>query len=74
MYYRDEVIRYLQSNNILALKLDHAMSGVGSAVSNKIHLIGAGAKRALFYTSSFTEEYQDVCQRQMKRLQTSSSG
>ncbi|QBR51807.1 hypothetical protein [Erwinia sp. QL-Z3] len=65
MYYRDEVIRYLQSNNILALKLDHAMSGVGSAVSNKIHLIGAGAKRALFYTSCFTEEYQDVCQRQM---------
>lgn len=35
MYYRDEIIRYLQSNNILALKLDHAMSGVGSAVSKR---------------------------------------
>lgn len=64
MYYRDEVIRYLQSNNILALKLDHAFTGVGKVVSNQIETIGAGAKRALYYTSCFTDEYQDVCQQQ----------
>lgn len=64
MYYRDEVIRYLQANNILALKLDHALSGVGKAVLNQIETTGAGAKRVLYYTSCFTDEYQDVCQRQ----------
>jgi hypothetical protein len=64
MYYRNEVIRYLQSNNILALKLDHALAGVENAVADQIALTGAGAKRALYYASCFTDEYQDVCQRQ----------
>lgn len=64
MCYRDEVIRYLQANNILALKLEHALSGVGKAVLNQIETTGAGAKRVLYYTSCFTDEYQDVCQRQ----------
>lgn len=64
MYYSNEVISYLQSNKILALKLDHALTGVGKAVSNQIETIGAGAKRALYYTSCFTDEYQDVCQQQ----------
>ncbi|HAT1645560.1 TPA: hypothetical protein I8Y12_001428 [Raoultella planticola] len=64
MYYRNEVISYLQSNHILALKLDHALAGVENAVADQIALTGAGAKRALYYTSCFTDEYQDVCQRQ----------
>lgn len=64
MYYSNEVISYLQANNILALKLDHALTGVGKAVSNQIETIGAGATRALYYTSCFTDEYQDVCQKQ----------
>ncbi|MEM6161394.1 hypothetical protein AAH446_12725 [Erwinia sp. P6884] len=64
MYYSREVITYFQSNNILALKLDHALLGVGEAVSDQISIIEAGAKRALYYTSCFTDEYQDVCQQQ----------
>lgn len=64
MYYSNEVISYLQANKILALKLDHALTGVGKAVSNQIETIGAGATRALYYTSCFTDEYQDVCQKQ----------
>ncbi|NJQ18361.1 hypothetical protein HCO69_01760 [Pantoea sp. LS15] len=64
MYYRNEVISYLQANKILALKLDHALTGVGKAVSNQIETIGAGATRALYYTSCFTDEYQDVCKKQ----------
>ncbi|WHP29405.1 hypothetical protein QMG90_11200 [Trabulsiella odontotermitis] len=64
MYYNNEVISYLQANKILALKLDHALAGVGKAVSNQIETIGAGATRALYYTSCFTDEYQDVCQQQ----------
>lgn len=64
MYYSNEIISYLQSNKILALKLDHAVTGIGNAISNQIDTIGAGAKRALYYTSCFTDEYQDVCRQQ----------
>ncbi|WP_409076106.1 hypothetical protein ACF2G4_18555 (plasmid) [Pantoea sp. C3] len=64
MYNNNEVINYLQANKILALKLDHQLAGVGKAVSNQIETIGAGAMRALYYTSCFTDEYQDVCQQQ----------
>lgn len=60
----NEVISYLQANKILALKLDHALTGPGKAVSNQLETIGAGATRALYYTSCFTDEYQDVCQQQ----------
>ena len=62
--YNNEVISYLQTNKILALKLDHALTGAENAVSNQIETIGAGATRALYYTSCFTDEYQDVCQQQ----------
>lgn len=64
MYGNNEIISYLQANKVLALKLDHALTGVGNAVSNQIETIGAGATRALYYTSCFTDEYQDVCQKQ----------
>jgi hypothetical protein len=64
MYYNNEIISYLQSNKILALKLDNALKGVGNAVSNQIETIGSGAQRALYYTSCFTDEYQDVCKQQ----------
>lgn len=64
MFYRNDVINYLQSNKILAQKLDRAVVEVRKAVSDQIETIGAGATRALYYTSCFTEEYQDVCQQQ----------
>ncbi|WP_129955364.1 MULTISPECIES: hypothetical protein [unclassified Rahnella] len=64
MYGNDEIISHLQANKILALKLDHALTGVREEVSNQIETIGAGAQRALYYTSCFTDEYQDVCQKQ----------
>nr|VUD35235.1 Uncharacterised protein [Raoultella sp. NCTC 9187] len=46
MYYRSEVISYLQANRILALKLDHALMGVGRTVSEQIKLTGAGPLNA----------------------------
>ncbi|WP_205952979.1 hypothetical protein GC090_20750 (plasmid) [Pantoea sp. JZ29] len=64
MYYREEIINYFQANNILASKLDRALTGVMDLVSNQIDTIGAGARRALYYTSCFTDEYNDVCQQQ----------
>ena len=66
MNYNNEIINHLQANKILALKLDRALTGVVKSVSNQLETISAGAKRGLYYTSCFTEEYQDVCQRQKK--------
>ncbi|PRD12547.1 hypothetical protein [Pantoea coffeiphila] len=64
MYGNNEVISYLQANNILALKLDHAVSAVGQQVKKQVDTLGKGATRLLYYTSCFTDEYNDVCQRQ----------
>ncbi|MDJ0039068.1 hypothetical protein [Pantoea allii] len=65
MYYRDEIINYLQTNNILASKLDRALTGVMDLVSDQIDTISSGAKRAIYYTSCFIQEYQDVCKKQL---------
>lgn len=64
MYNNSEVISYLQANKILAMKLDHAVQSVGKQVAEQVKSIGAGTTRALYYTSCFTDEYNDVCQRQ----------
>lgn len=64
MDYNNDVISYLQSNKILALKLDHAVSGVREQVKDQLTSVGAGATRLLYYTSCFTDEYQDVCKKQ----------
>ncbi|MBA8033957.1 hypothetical protein HV096_18095 [Citrobacter freundii] len=64
MYNNNEVISYLQANKILALKLDYAVSAVGQKVTNQVETLGKGATRLLYYTSCFTDEYNDVCQQQ----------
>ncbi|MEG0101998.1 MAG: hypothetical protein RSA84_17145 [Acinetobacter sp.] len=64
MYNNNEVISYLQANRILALKFDHAVSAVGQQVTNQVETLGKGATRLLYYTSCFTDEYNDVCQQQ----------
>ena len=64
MYNNNEVISYLQANRILALKLDHAVSAVGQQVTNQVETLGKGATRLLYYTSCFTDEYNDICQQQ----------
>lgn len=62
MYYNNDVIRYFQANKILALKLDHALTAVKEQIVNQVDVLGAGATRALYYTSCFTDEYQSVCE------------
>ncbi|EJB8470526.1 hypothetical protein MW376_000562 [Citrobacter freundii] len=64
MYNNNEVISYLQANKILALKLDYAVSAVGQKVTNQVETLGKGATRLLYYTSCFTDEYNDVYQQQ----------
>lgn len=60
----NEVISYLQANKILALKLEHAVSAVGERLINQVDTLGKGASRLLYYTSCFTDEYNDICQQQ----------
>lgn len=64
MYNNNEVMSYLKAQKILALKLDHAASAVGEQVRNQVNTLGKGATRLLYYTSCFTDEYNDVCQQQ----------
>lgn len=64
MYYRNEVTGYLQSNRILALKLDRALTGVKEQVADHVTILGAGATHLIYYSSCFTDEYQDVCQKE----------
>lgn len=47
MYYRNEVTGYLQSNRILALKLDRALTGVREQVADHVTTLGAGATRLI---------------------------
>ena len=64
MYNNNQVISYLQTNRILALKLDLAVSAVRQQVTNQVETLGKGTTRLLYYTSCFTDEYNDVCQQQ----------
>ncbi|WP_239954808.1 hypothetical protein [Pantoea sp. Z09] len=66
MYDKNGLIDYLQANNILALKLDHAVTGVAGKVSKQIETVGKGVTRLVYYTSCFTDEYNDVCQQQKR--------
>lgn len=42
MYGNNEVISYLQANNILALKLEYAVSAVGHQLAKQVEMIGRG--------------------------------
>lgn len=64
MYHSEDVIRQLQSQNVLAMKLDRAVRAVGEEVKQHVSNIGAGAQRLLYYTSCLTDEYYDVCTKQ----------
>ena len=64
MYHSEEIIRQLQSQKILAMKLDRAARAVGEEVKGHLSNIGAGAQRLLYYISCFTDEYYEVCTRQ----------
>ncbi|TKI04924.1 hypothetical protein [Martelella alba] len=61
MYYSDSIIREMQAEKLMALQLDKAVSGVGKQISETAARIKDGATRAIYYTSCFTDNYQDVC-------------
>lgn len=61
MFYSDEIISKLQAEKILALKLEEALTGVKNQTLETIRQIENGATRLTYYTSCFTNNYQDVC-------------
>jgi len=61
MYYSDSIITSMQAEKILALKLEHALSGVKDNFIEQAKQMSSGAQRLAFYTSCFTENYQDIC-------------
>ncbi|HDC4592865.1 hypothetical protein FGL54_12615 [Enterobacter cloacae] len=66
MYYSDSLITSMDAHKILALKLEHALTGVKDEVLTQAHQINDGATRLSYQLSCFTENYQDVCLRLRK--------
>lgn len=61
MYYSDSIIREMQAEKLMALQLDKAVEGVGEQILETAARIKDGATRAVYYTSCFTDNFQDVC-------------
>ncbi|KFC00957.1 hypothetical protein GTGU_03613 [Trabulsiella guamensis ATCC 49490] len=61
MYYSDSIIREMQAEKLMALQLDKAVNDLGKQVLETAARIKDGATRAIYYTSCFTDNYQDVC-------------
>ncbi|HDC4838723.1 TPA: hypothetical protein O8U60_003434, partial [Enterobacter cloacae] len=64
--YSDSLITSMDAHKILALKLEHALTGVKDEVLTQAHQINDGATRLSYQLSCFTENYQDVCLRLRK--------
>lgn len=63
MYYSNSLLRAMEADKLLAIKLEKALSGVKDDVFKHAKMIGDGATRLSYYTSCFTDNYQDVCSR-----------
>jgi len=61
MYYSKEIIDKIGTDKELAVRLDKAMVGVKDGISDYFNGLEDGATRLLYYTSCFTDNYQDVC-------------
>lgn len=55
------LITKMQADSLMAVRLDKALSGVKDAVLEQASHVKMGATRLLYYSSCFTENYQDVC-------------
>ncbi|ROP58043.1 hypothetical protein EDF81_3199 [Enterobacter sp. BIGb0383] len=61
MYHSDLIIDGIQADKLMALQLEKVLSGVKNQVVEQASKMGDGATRLLYYTSCFTDNYQDVC-------------
>lgn len=63
MYYSKSIIEKIGSDKELALRLDRAIAGVRDGAIEYLNNLGDATTRLLYYTSCFTDNYQDVCKR-----------
>jgi len=61
MYHSDLIIDGIQAEKLMALQLEKSLTGVKNQVIQQASTISDGATRLLYYTSCFTDNYQDVC-------------
>lgn len=61
MYHSDLILNGISADKLMALQLEKALSGVKKQSFEQASKIGDGATRLLYYTSCFTNNYQDVC-------------
>lgn len=63
MYYSEEIIKRIGTDDELAVRLDKALMGVKQGVVDYVNGLGDATTRLLYYTSCLTDNYQDVCKK-----------
>ncbi|EMY3601485.1 hypothetical protein [Klebsiella aerogenes] len=61
MFSNSDLITKMQADNLLAVRLEKALGGVKDSVLDQARRMRLGARRLAYYTSCFTDNYQDVC-------------
>lgn len=61
MFSNSDLITKMQADNLLAVRLEKALGGVKDSVLDQARRMRLGAGRLAYYTSCFTDNYQDVC-------------
>lgn len=64
MYTNNMILDKIQADRYLAGRLEEALKGVRDEMLEQGKNIQSGTTRVLFYTSCFTQNYQDVCAKQ----------
>lgn len=61
MYHSDLILKGIKADDLMASQLEKALIGVKDQALLQASKIGDGATRLVYYTSCFTDNYQDVC-------------
>ncbi|MDI9221316.1 hypothetical protein QMZ30_10420 [Pantoea sp. EA-12] len=61
MYHSDSILTGIKADELMASQLEKALLGVKDQALLQASKIGDGATRLMYYTSCFTDNYQDVC-------------
>ncbi|EOS95386.1 hypothetical protein [Erwinia tracheiphila] len=56
-----DIITRIQADSLIAVRLEKALGGVKDAVIDQVNRMQLGTRRLAYYTSCFTDNYQDVC-------------
>lgn len=60
---KNYIAEHIQADKELALRLEHILKGVADQMLEQGKLMAGAFQRLTWYTSCFTDNYQDVCSR-----------